>query len=173
MALYDRQLSRCCSRGSLAPAARGESNGDGRVYLVRALPAPSLAARLASRILLSPGSLLTPHSIEDIGCSAGCRGKEPRKGAPVGFTPYLRDDYMEWKREGRLVNDDVHAKASKRRTRAWLPTGMMRGCSTPQRQLPSPGIPLQLLGNHGPVDAREPGQLFEGPARLWRVPVHA
>lgn len=28
-----------------------------------------------------------------------------------GFTPYLRDDYLEWKREGRLVNDGVNAKA--------------------------------------------------------------
>lgn len=27
-----------------------------------------------------------------------------------GFTPYLRDDYLEWKREGRLVNDGVNAK---------------------------------------------------------------
>lgn len=31
----------------------------------------------------------------------------------------------------------------------------------------------QLLGNHGPLDAREPGQIFETAARLWRVPVHA
>ena len=29
-----------------------------------------------------------------------------------GFTSYLRDDYLEWKREGRLVNDGVNAKAS-------------------------------------------------------------
>jgi hypothetical protein len=29
-----------------------------------------------------------------------------------GFTPYLRDDFLEWKREGRLVNDGVNAKAS-------------------------------------------------------------
>lgn len=28
-----------------------------------------------------------------------------------GFTSYLRDDYLEWKREGRLVNDGVNAKA--------------------------------------------------------------
>lgn len=26
-----------------------------------------------------------------------------------GFTPYLRDDYLQWKREGRLVNQGVHA----------------------------------------------------------------
>lgn len=27
-----------------------------------------------------------------------------------GFTDYLRDDYLEWKREGRLVNDGVNVK---------------------------------------------------------------
>lgn len=37
----------------------------------------------------------------------------------------------------------------------------------------SPSCSLQLLDNHGPLDAREPGQIFEGPARMWRVPVHA
>jgi hypothetical protein len=26
-----------------------------------------------------------------------------------GFTPYSRDDYVQWKREGRLVNSGVHA----------------------------------------------------------------
>ena len=27
-----------------------------------------------------------------------------------GLHSYLRDDYLEWKREGRLVNDGVNAK---------------------------------------------------------------
>ena len=27
-----------------------------------------------------------------------------------GFTPFLRNDYIEWKREGRLVNDGVNVK---------------------------------------------------------------
>lgn len=27
-----------------------------------------------------------------------------------GFTPYAREDYMAWKREGRLMNDGVNAK---------------------------------------------------------------
>jgi hypothetical protein len=27
-----------------------------------------------------------------------------------GFTPYSRDDYLQWKREGRLVNCGVHAQ---------------------------------------------------------------
>lgn len=27
-----------------------------------------------------------------------------------GFTPYSRDDYMQWKKEGRLVNCGVHAQ---------------------------------------------------------------
>lgn len=95
-----------------------------------------------------------------------------------GFTPYLRDDYLEWKREGRLVNDGVNAKV-----RWWhlLHVGL------PSSQAGTPADVaclvlifscsynpmLQLLGNHGPLDAREPGQIFEGPARLWRVPVHA
>jgi hypothetical protein len=26
-----------------------------------------------------------------------------------GFTPYARDDYVQWKKEGRLVNSGVHA----------------------------------------------------------------
>lgn len=33
-----------------------------------------------------------------------------------GFTAYLRDDYLEWKREGRLVNDGVNAKVRRRAT---------------------------------------------------------
>lgn len=45
--------------------------------------------------------------------------------------------------------------------------------SNPSLTQRSPRSLLQLLGNHGPLDAREPGQIFEGPARLWRVPVHA
>eukprot|EP00887_Chlorella_sp_A99_P001591 scaffold8.g1591.t1 len=58
----------------------------------------------------------------------------------LGFTSFLRDDYVEWKREGRLVNDGVNAK---------------------------------LLGNHGPLDARDPGQVMTGPAAIYRTPVHA
>ena len=27
-----------------------------------------------------------------------------------GFTPYTRDDYLEWKEEGRLVSQGVHTK---------------------------------------------------------------
>ena len=27
-----------------------------------------------------------------------------------GFTPYSRDDYVQWKKEGRLVNCGVHAQ---------------------------------------------------------------
>ena len=29
-----------------------------------------------------------------------------------GFTAYTRDDYVQWKKEGRLVNDGVNAKVS-------------------------------------------------------------
>jgi large subunit ribosomal protein L10e len=27
-----------------------------------------------------------------------------------GFTPYSRDDYVQWRKEGRLVNCGVHAQ---------------------------------------------------------------
>mmetsp|Transcript_24469 Transcript_24469/g.53457 ORF Transcript_24469/g.53457 Transcript_24469/m.53457 type:complete len:230 (-) Transcript_24469:108-797(-) len=27
-----------------------------------------------------------------------------------GFTPYVREDYLQWKKEGRLVSEGVHAK---------------------------------------------------------------
>lgn len=27
-----------------------------------------------------------------------------------GFTPFKRDDYVQWKREGRILNDGAHAK---------------------------------------------------------------
>ena len=27
-----------------------------------------------------------------------------------GFTPYKRDDYVQWKREGRILSDGVHVK---------------------------------------------------------------
>lgn len=43
-----------------------------------------------------------------------------------GFTGFLRDDYLEWKREGRLLND---------------------------------GVTVKLLGNHGPLEAREVGPI--------------
>ena len=36
-----------------------------------------------------------------------------------GFTPYLREDYLEWKREGRLVNDGVNAKARTCNALSW------------------------------------------------------
>ncbi|EFN51791.1 hypothetical protein CHLNCDRAFT_32922 [Chlorella variabilis] len=84
-----------------------------------------------------------------------------------GFTPYLRDDYLEWKREGRLVNDGVNAKASGDRSNVYRCVPSLE-----PRCRRNPHV-LQLLGNHGPLDARDPGQIFEGPARLWRVPVHA
>lgn len=31
----------------------------------------------------------------------------------------------------------------------------------------------QLLGNHGPLDTREPGQVFATAAAIYRMPVHA
>jgi large subunit ribosomal protein L10e len=66
----------------------------------------------------------------------------PPRPAPCcrGFTPFLKDDYLEWKREGRLVNDGVNVK---------------------------------LLGNHGPLDAREPAHIFATPAREFQTPLHA
>jgi hypothetical protein len=30
--------------------------------------------------------------------------------ASRGFTPYSRDDYIQWKKEGRLVSAGVHAQ---------------------------------------------------------------
>ena len=27
-----------------------------------------------------------------------------------GFTPYVRDDFVQWRKEGRLQNDGVHAR---------------------------------------------------------------
>ncbi len=41
----------------------------------------------------------------------------------------------------------------------------------PPPSTPSP--PLQLLDNHGPLDARESGQIFEAPACVFRIPQHA
>jgi large subunit ribosomal protein L10e len=34
-----------------------------------------------------------------------------------GFTPYSRDDFVQWRKEGRLVNSGVHAtvRAARRR----------------------------------------------------------
>ena len=113
-----------------------------------------------------------------------------------GFTPYLREDYLEWKREGRLVNDGVNAKV-----RSWACKGMLWTClpahclanvgtlharqtslTPPLHQqvgshLPPPppfflSFLPQLLDNHGPLDARAPGQIFESAPRLWSVPVH-
>lgn len=57
-----------------------------------------------------------------------------------GFTPFPRDDFLQYRREGRLVND---------------------------------GVVVKLLGNHGPVEVREPEHLFETPARLYKIPIHA
>jgi large subunit ribosomal protein L10e len=57
-----------------------------------------------------------------------------------GFTPHLRDDYLAWKKEGRLVND---------------------------------GVVVRLLGNHGSLDKRGEGQVFESPAMIFKTPVHA
>lgn len=36
-----------------------------------------------------------------------------------GFTPYSRDDYLQWKREGRLVNCGVHAQVGAAGGRGW------------------------------------------------------
>jgi len=56
-----------------------------------------------------------------------------------GFTSYSRNDYAEWKKEGRLQNDGVNAK---------------------------------LLGNHGPIDNRDPADLFLTAAKNCSVPLH-
>ena len=42
-----------------------------------------------------------------------------------GFTPYLREDYLEWKREGRLVNDGVNAKVSSLIERGFALAGLL------------------------------------------------
>jgi hypothetical protein len=34
----------------------------------------------------------------------------PASSARRGFTPYSRDDYIQWKKEGRLVSAGVHAQ---------------------------------------------------------------
>lgn len=60
-------------------------------------------------------------------------------GRNWGFTNYIREDYMQWRREGRMVPDGVTAK---------------------------------LLGNHGRLDKRGPGQLFSGPSRNCNMPIH-
>lgn len=57
-----------------------------------------------------------------------------------GFTTYSREDYVAWKREGRLAADGLNAR---------------------------------LLGNHGPLANRAPEEIFEGPARIHKRPVHA
>lgn len=57
-----------------------------------------------------------------------------------GFTAFNREDYIQWKQEGRLAADGLNAK---------------------------------LLGNHGPLAARKTHELFEGPARTYKIPVHA
>ncbi len=31
-----------------------------------------------------------------------------------GFTSFTRDDYLTWKKEGRMINDGVNAKVRKR-----------------------------------------------------------
>lgn len=57
-----------------------------------------------------------------------------------GFTEFSREDYLQYKKEGRLVNQGVH---------------------------------VELLGAHGRVSDRSAEQLFEGPARIYRTPLHA
>jgi len=57
-----------------------------------------------------------------------------------GFTNYVRDDFVQWRKEGRLQNDGVNAR---------------------------------LLTHKGPLADREPGQIFEQPARIYRTPNHA
>ena len=37
-----------------------------------------------------------------------CPRPPPPFSAPRGFTPYAREDYLEWKKEGRLVSQGVH-----------------------------------------------------------------
>lgn len=55
--------------------------------------------------LSAPGTLALAARTTWPWCCHECRG----------FTPYLRDDYLEWKREGRLVNDGVNAKVRRPR----------------------------------------------------------
>lgn len=57
-----------------------------------------------------------------------------------GFTPYTREDYAIYKRDGRLVSQGVHA---------------------------------DLLGNRGPLTARESDQIFHTSARICSIPNHS
>ena len=47
-----------------------------------------------------------------------------------GFTKYNRDDYVQWKREGRLVNDGVNAKV--RPSGPFCPSRHMQGAAADQ-----------------------------------------
>ncbi len=42
-----------------------------------------------------------------------------------GFTKFARDDYLQWKKEGRLVNDGVNAKV---RAAVVVTPGVMTSC---------------------------------------------
>lgn len=57
-----------------------------------------------------------------------------------GFTAFSREDYVLWKKEGRLEADGVNVK---------------------------------LIGNHGPLAKCKPEHIFETPARIHKIPVHA
>ena len=94
-----------------------------------------------------------------------------------GFTPFLRDDFIEWKREGRLVNDGVNIKVRSAVLRHALLARVACHAACECIKCTRPPFPLsrclQLLDNHGPLDAREASHIFAAPAREWQRPLHA
>jgi hypothetical protein len=115
-----------------------------------------------------------------------------------GFTPYARDDYVQWKKEGRLVNSGVHATvglfgrglqgrgarggagaqpARSSAGKAWQQSSL--AAPTPHGPSPRPfahpgPLPVtQLVGCRGPLAERDASLIFATPARIHHIPNHA
>jgi ribosomal protein L16/L10AE len=99
-----------------------------------------------------------------------------------GFTPYLREDYVQWKKEGRLVNVGVHAQVrvgvslgewrSPFGSRVCMPPSLLTGL-TDTSSPPSPQTPPKqrsLSAAAGPWPSATPRWCSRSPPGSTRSP---
>ena len=75
---------------------------------------------------------------------------------------------MQWKKEGRLMNDGVNAKVGP--CLSPLCSGLLRMLS-PLDDVLTPSA-AQLVDNHGLIEKQPANRLFMKPARDCHIPIH-
>ncbi len=82
-----------------------------------------------------------------------------------GFTKFARADYVAWKKAGRLINDGVNAKVHSLSVASYCDVV----CAPASSRIV---LCVQLLTNHGPLEARPLEHVIETPSRKHQIPIH-